>query len=159
MSIQCPQSHIRRCKTENIWMMRIDGKKRHFWWLQISNDCNFLPAFFPRFFHCPIGQYHDTLPTINFQSVSTNYPSSSNKPSKQKNTFWDAIWTRYSAFIMNMFLIFKSFIWDMKPAISCLESAGHPIGDTHCLPKALLVLWAAAILSSFLWTLGFEQSG
>ena len=109
--------------------MRIDGKKRHFWWLQISNDCNFLPAFFPRFFHCPIGQYHDTLPTINFQSVSTNYPSSSNKPSKRKNiSFWDAIWTRYSAFIINMFLIFKSFIWDMKPAISCLESAGHPTG-------------------------------
>ena len=28
----------------------------------------------------------------------------------------------------------------------------------HCLPRALVVLWAAAILSSFLGTLGFEQS-
>lgn len=85
--------------------MRIDGKKRHFWWLQISNDCNFLPAFFPRFFHCPIGQYHDTLPTINFQSVSTNYPSSSNKPSKQKKYFLrchlNSVFSIYNEHVLN----------------------------------------------------------
>ena len=69
---------------KKVRMMRIDGKKRHLWWLQISSDCNFLLAFFARLFFRPIGQYHDTLPTINFQSVNTNYPSSSNKLSKGK---------------------------------------------------------------------------
>ena len=43
-----------------------------------------LPTAILCLFFRPIGQYHDTLPTINFQSVNTNYPSSSNKLSKGK---------------------------------------------------------------------------
>ena len=86
--------------------MGIDGKKRHFWCrLQISiatSSSHSLPA---SSFAQSVNIMIHYIPTINFQSVSTNHPSSSNKPSKtQKRDFLDAIstwywsWSTYSYF-------------------------------------------------------------